>query len=711
MLENLKIAVKRQKKLIFIFILTIFIPAITLSIFGVIAIRNEKFRRAEQVENEHRRAAEFLRSQTSMQIKDLENVLLRIAQNPAVIEQNYPGVVALAEADLADQDLVEEVLLAYKDGTREYPLFVPKKKSFSSAVLPPLSPSQGKQLKSAEENEFKLKRFRAAISGYSRLYNLFSDKNRQAQMLHNIARCYTKLNNQTKAIENYLRLIREYPESFSFTGLPLSLLAQLQLLDCYKNMGDAELMLKDSLKLYADLLDKPWDLNADQYKTYTALTLEKIHMPLPDENSSTSLAEARHEFKQLQERHHQKSQRWQIVSSIETQILPELMRRITERNSSEDRALSYVTAVDGQNYLILAIRLLDESVSEALGLLGVKLNDVYMTDTLLPQLIQELQLSEKTNILISDLSGNILLGNRPSDQENPTATGLFEGNFPPWRMQFFEGESEDSGILSIRKSFYFWTILTLIIILFFGSALIMRTVAHEMDILKIKSDFVSSVSHEFKTPLTSIKALVERLREGKVLDSAKLNQYYSVIAQDTEKLTRLVKNVLDFSKIEEGKVEYNLVDTDMCQWLGQQVESFQQNEMAKNIKIHCLMDQNIPSMEVDRDAMSQVIVNLLGNAVKFSPNETEIHTVLKKNEDLLILEVKDQGIGIPPDELDKVFDKFYQGRSAQKLTVKGTGLGLTLVKHIVEAHGGKISVESMVGEGTTFSLTLPLRSL
>jgi len=277
-------------------------------------------------------------------------------------------------------------------------------------------------------------------------------------------------------------------------------------------------------------------------------------------------------------------------------------------------------------------------------------------------------------------------------------------------MQFYRGETEESGILAIRKSFYFWTILTLIIILIFGSALIMRTVAHEMDILKIKSDFVSSVSHEFKTPLTSIKALVERLQEGKVKDSAKLNQYYSVIAQDTEKLTRLVKNVLDFSKIEEGRVEYNLVETDLNVWLVQQIESFQQNEMAKNIKIRCMPDPNIPTIEIDPDAMSQVIVNLLGNAIKFSPKDTEVVADLKNRDDVIILEIKDQGIGIPPDEVDKVFDKFYQGRSAQKLTVKGTGLGLTLVKHIVDAHGGKIAVESCVGKGTTFIITFPLKS-
>lgn len=710
MFENLKIAVKRQKKLIFIFLLTIFIPAITLSIFGVIAIRNEKFRRAERIETEHRRAAEFLRYQISTQVKAIENSLVPIAQSSAVLERYYPGIVVLT-ADLANQELVEEIFLAYKDGSLEYPLFVPQKKSFSSAMLPPLSAPQQEQLKSAEENEFKFRRLQTAISGYSRLYSTFSNNNRKAQMLHNMARCYAKLNNQTKAIETYSRVIQECPESISSSGLPLSLLAQLQVLTCYKNMGEASHMFEESLRLYTDLLEKPWDLNADQYKTYTDLTLELIQTAMQDENISTSNPASLTEFKSLQERHVQKRQRWQVISGIETNILPELMRRFTERNNSEPLSHTYVGTGDGHNYLMLVIKILEDSNSEAQGLLGIKINDVYLKETMLPEVIKKIQLSEKTNILISDLSGNIILGNMPSNLENPTVTGLFEGNFPPWRMQFFRGEAEDSGILSLRKSFYFWTILTLIFILIFGAVLIMRTVAHEMDILKIKSDFVSSVSHEFKTPLTSIKALVERLQEGKVKDRAKRNHYYSVIAQDTEKLARLVKNVLDFSKIEEGKVAYNFVETDLCHWIIQQVDSFQQNEMAKDIKIHCLLDNDIPLIEIDRDAMSQVVVNLLGNAIKFSPKESEINTILRKTEDSIILAIKDQGIGIPPDEIDKIFDKFYQGSSAQKLTVKGTGLGLTLVRHIVEVHGGKIGVESKVGEGTAFSISLPLKSI
>jgi signal transduction histidine kinase len=249
----------------------------------------------------------------------------------------------------------------------------------------------------------------------------------------------------------------------------------------------------------------------------------------------------------------------------------------------------------------------------------------------------------------------------------------------------------------------------LVIVLISGSVLISRTIAHEMAVLKLKSDFVSSVSHEFKSPLTSIKALAERLRDGKVKDSDRMNQYFSVITQDVDRLTCLVRNILDFSKIEEGKKEYEFVETDVVQLVTQQVEFFKRSESAKGLEIQIRISEDIPHLDVDKEAFSQAFNNLLDNAVKFSSDRKEIEVNLKKENTSVFIEVRDWGIGIPPPDLDKIFDKFYQGRNTLQQSVKGTGLGLTLVKHTVEAHGGRIAVVSHVGEGSIFSIILPIQ--
>jgi signal transduction histidine kinase len=247
----------------------------------------------------------------------------------------------------------------------------------------------------------------------------------------------------------------------------------------------------------------------------------------------------------------------------------------------------------------------------------------------------------------------------------------------------------------------------LVVVLVSGAVIISRTIAHEMTVLRLKSDFVSSVSHEFKSPLTSIKSLAVRLQDGKVKDSERMKQYFSVITQDADRLMQLVRNILDFSKIEEGKKAYEFVGTDVAQLVLQQIELFRRSEYAKEFEIRTTISEDIPHLAADKEALSQALNNLLDNAVKFSAKRKEIEVSLKKDSSNVFIEVKDWGIGIPPQDLNRVFDKFYQGRNTLRQSSKGTGLGLTLVKHTVEAHGGRIIVKSQIGEGSTFSIVLP----
>ena len=223
------------------------------------------------------------------------------------------------------------------------------------------------------------------------------------------------------------------------------------------------------------------------------------------------------------------------------------------------------------------------------------------------------------------------------------------------------------GEISIFSSFYFWTIITLIIILVFGTALIARIVAREMEILKIKSDFVSSVSHEFKTPLTSMKALTERLEKGKVTQPAKMKQYISIISHDIDRLIRLVGNILNFSNIEEGKKVYKKEETDIAIWLKEIIDNYKKESIESGINISAELEDNLPALYIDKDAMSQAIFNLLDNAVKFSQGDKMVRVTVEKNESSIIIKIKDKGIGIENDEKDKIFEKFYRGRKCSKI--------------------------------------------
>jgi signal transduction histidine kinase len=169
-----------------------------------------------------------------------------------------------------------------------------------------------------------------------------------------------------------------------------------------------------------------------------------------------------------------------------------------------------------------------------------------------------------------------------------------------------------------------------------------------------------------------------------------------------------VNNLLDFSKIEEGKKEYVFKETDVVRIVRTQVEGFKKEQLKTSPVIRLEIAGDIPPLQMDEDAFSQALINVLGNAVKFTPPGRSIQISLKSDKESVTLAVKDEGIGIHQEELGKIFEKFFQGKNALSQSVKGTGLGLTLVKHIVEAHGGNVLVESRSGKGSQFSMVFPL---
>jgi len=711
MIDDLKIALKRQKKLIAIFLLTIFIPSISLSIFGIRSVINEKFRLAKQIENEHIRIADFFKTQIQSRIKDVDVSLQNLVQYPSFVEMDYKDLKELLKDRLGNNPLVEHAFIIYKNKEPLFPLYQPAILKLDIEVSKPFTASQREKLQKAEEYEFRYKNYRSAISIYDNLYIHLKDENKKAQMLNNIARCFVKLKKYQQSIKIYSRITNEYPRSITSTGLPLVLIAQLQIVDCYQALRDTENSVKNALNVYHEILLGHWDLSDDQLITYSTLvkgTITDLLYKLPI--NFPELEDFKKEFEQLRDIHQSKIKQWQIVTSLKKECIPELLKRLNQTDLLSLDPYHYSKIVVDKNYLVSAVMIPGKERRRSLGILGVNINNDYFEREFLNSSIGELQLGENTIITISDISGQILYGKKNQSDEFSKVTAFFEENFPPWIIELSYMKAEGAGIVNIQKSFYFWTILTLILVLVFGVVLVTRTVAHELEILKIKSDFVSSVSHEFKTPLTSIKALTERLLNDKVKNPNKMKQYFSVISQDADRLTRLVQNVLDFSKIEEGKKEYDLSKTNVAEWLNQTIRNFKKESMQRKIKIQTQIPENIPYLKIDKNAMAQAVINLLDNAVKFSPNNSEIEVIVEKQENTLIIKIKDYGMGIPQKELDKIFDKFYQGTNSIRYSVKGTGLGLTLVKHTVEAHGGKISVESKEDRGSTFSVILPKKN-
>ena len=237
-----------------------------------------------------------------------------------------------------------------------------------------------------------------------------------------------------------------------------------------------------------------------------------------------------------------------------------------------------------------------------------------------------------------------------------------------------------------------------------------RSVKKELELSQAKADFVSNVSHELRTPLALISMFAETLEMDRVKTEEKKKEYYSIISHESNRLGRIVNSILNFSKMEAGKRKFNIADEDLNEVIVQVYQNYSYHLYNKGFDFEYEPGIDIPKVVIDREAVSEAIVNLLDNAVKYSSEAKFIKMAIACENEFVFIEVQDKGIGISEEDQIKVFDKFYRVSSGLVHTTKGTGLGLSLVKQIMDAHKGKIILKSKLGEGSSFKLLFPKNS-
>ncbi len=293
------------------------------------------------------------------------------------------------------------------------------------------------------------------------------------------------------------------------------------------------------------------------------------------------------------------------------------------------------------------------------------------------------------------------------DGGEPAVERNFDGAFPGLTLAM---KMRGTTLAAMEQHFVtnsFLILGGLSLVLAGGIFLTYRNINKEIALARLKSDFVSNVSHDLRTPLSLIRLYAETLELGRLTDPAKYQEYYQIIRKESERLTALINNILDFSRIEAGRKEYEFRETDLAELVKNTMESYR-----FQIEQHGFtLDQNIepvPPMRVDREAVARSLVNLINNALKYSQDRKFIGVNLYRANGTVKLEVVDHGIGIPLQEQAKIFEKFYRVGDPLVHNTKGSGLGLSLVQHIVKAHGGQVSVDSSPGEGSKFTISLPV---
>ena len=376
---------------------------------------------------------------------------------------------------------------------------------------------------------------------------------------------------------------------------------------------------------------------------------------------------------------------------------------------------------DGPAYLDTALFVLPDVARERVVIGGVTFDPCYLKSNFFPEMLGD-QVNQRTTeqggnpmamiIYPSEMDGD-------HDTKPLTATAGWGDGKPEVMKKMddafrgltlgikFQGTSvEAMGRNFVRRSFILLCILTLLTI--GGLLLTKHVVSKEMALARLKSDFVSNVSHELRTPLALIRLYAETLELGRITTREKKQQYYRIVRKESERLTALINNILDFSRIEAGRKEYEFRETDIGDLVHNTLDSYRYQIESQGFAFEEKIDDNLPPVVVDREAIARAVVNLVNNALKYSADDKFLGVKLYRDNGSVKLEVVDHGIGIARRDQTKIFEKFYRTGDPLVHNTKGSGLGLSLVRHITEAHGGEIEVDSTPGKGSRFVLSLPL---
>ncbi len=494
-------------------------------------------------------------------------------------------------------------------------------------------------------------------------------------------------------------------------GIPLGIIARLELGSLMMTPDKSLLSVETHLTLYEKMVLSEWPLEKAQYEFFTNRIKESIEKILSSESGSPEMTPFRKTLEELKEKEKERWAQTERLLVFQDNAAPNLLARVPLRDdSSGDTTRRFTLDISKYNYLVSCLIPAEEQEKNPNQCWGFLINADYLKDSLLAEELNQHVLTEGSGWTVKGSGGQAILESENALSGSLTIKTNFLGNFPDWIIEFYEQERPFlKTFLFSRQGIYFYMFLLIIGILIFGLILTVRTITRELELAKMKSDFVSTISHEFKSPLTSIRQLSEMLQTGRIPSEGRRQEYYDILLEQSERLSLLTDNVLNFAKMEEGKKEFDFEMTDVGLLLEEIVTTLQDRVRHDGYAIQTDIQESLPLIMADNDALTQAINNLLDNAIKYSGERKKVVVEAYTEEGNLAIAVKDFGVGIKKEELDKIFDRFYRGGEELTRAVRGSGLGLTLVKKIVEAHSGTVQVKSQPGKGSTFTMTLPLK--
>jgi signal transduction histidine kinase len=691
----------KRKGIIVYYALAIVLPCLILGILAFRGLKNDQ----ALVEREQRRALLEVGQQI---ILDTEAYLTSIETGFIEIIDTFPGPKETIFTDSllnqfnAHHQTIAGIFFISGDNSpvllNNGLLYVPD--DFLSASNANGFQSTQNILEKGWQFEFREKDYAKALTYYQSIMSDGAEEQSAGEILNAIARIQKKLALDNEAIASYDLIWNHYPQVYIQNKIPLGAVALLEKSLLHLQSTDTVSALKTAYFLMSQFQIPMWEIRYSHLSNFIS-KIEDIILLCESTRDEEAGRWLQRNHTMIDSLSHAAKQTEYLLAF---QAINEKVFGITEP-FSENTISRYNTRINGIPYFFSLMPGNDK------GQWGIIIDRRHMLNNKIQYLI--LDKADKTNFYwkITGENGEELLESDYIPVDIPPVYAVFPSNLPLLSLALYP---EDSGLLSTLfrpgEGLFFYIFLVIVIILAFGLFFTLQTINNEMHLSRMKSQFMSTVSHEFKSPLTSIRQMAEMLVHGRVASTEKQQKYYDTILQQSERLSHLIENILDFSKIEEGQKVFRFEDADIVPLVSDIVGSFQEHTADEGFQISLEISEPIPHVYFDREAMEQVIHNLMDNACKYSGDAKTIEVCLFPKGNKVIFSVRDYGIGIRKEDHEKIFSRFYRAGEELTQSVKGSGIGLTIVKQIVDAHHGDITVESNPDKGSIFTVMLPVSS-
>ncbi|UCG60738.1 MAG: GHKL domain-containing protein [Candidatus Zixiibacteriota bacterium] len=663
-------------KLTLLFITAILIPGSVLTYFSIQNISSQQELTEKQLLEEQAHIGRYLTDRFHEMIQDQASSFYAHLDRPATV----------APASIAHLDTMKSV---------EYSFLISPQGNFirpnyydrSTPVNNRINYSQDfrRSYLSAQTAEFEQADLDKAAELYRNSLEDARDEFEQASAVNGLARVSTKRGYYSESMRQYNILVNNYGSVVDETGYPFSYYALHQLIQLYPRVSTTGILSEISSILshinvgHIPITDKT---------IYLIHNVETWYLSLPEEVTAgvDSISEQLDSIRKS----------IQFISE-EGQIIKQHVDNDQLTTTAELGSFNTISgSIDDRPILIV---LKNEDSGSNIAGFAVDLDYI------------EKELIEATNnhMRNSDIAFTIANTAQVLPDETTELGSIRELSslVPAWRVSLQPKNPEAiSRYVTKQRWTYGIFILFVVLGMLLGIILVLRDMSREQKLAQLRNDFVSNITHELKTPLTSIRMFAETMLMGRAKSMSDQREYLSVIVNESERLSRLINTVLDASKIEQEDKQYHMRTIDLSGVVEKAVDAMTYWLKENGFEIAVDIEPDI-SITGDKDALEQTVNNLLSNAIKYSHNRKEIVLRLYTRDGFVQLEVQDKGLGIPESKQPHIFEKYYRAHAAHSADKGGSGLGLAVVRHIVDAHQGNIALKSKVDEGTTFTVVLP----